>query len=128
MRVRKENVLLNLLLGAGVYLLDSLRNRLPDADELSDQARDRYGDLRDRAKDAYGTVTDRVARATDIIRGEDRHMLGSTAALLLGVGVGVCVGLLFAPARGDETRTNIKEKVRHSFSREKKPAAGTQGA
>jgi hypothetical protein len=50
MKVRKENVLLNLLLGAGVYLLESLRGRLPHTDELSDRARDRYGDLRNRLR------------------------------------------------------------------------------
>jgi gas vesicle protein len=47
--------------------------------------------------------------------------------VLLGLGVGVGVGLLFAPARGDETRSNIKEKVRDSFYREKTPATGTHG-
>lgn len=127
MRSRKENLLFNLLLGAGVYLLDSLRDRLPDADELRDQARDRYSDLRDRARNAYGSVSDRMGRAADVIRGEDNHVLDPTAALLLGVGVGVGVGLLFAPASGNETRSNIKEKMREGFSREKKPATGTYG-
>jgi gas vesicle protein len=32
-------------------------------------------------------------------------------ALLIGVGVGVGVGLLIAPASGEETRTDIANKI-----------------
>jgi hypothetical protein len=128
MRFRKENVLLDLLLGAGVFLLDSLRERIPDADDLSEQAKDRYSDLRHKAKDVYRTVDERVGRAAEVIRGEDHPILSAAGAMLLGVGVGVGVGLLLAPASGEETRSNIKEKVRDRFVREKERATGTFGA
>jgi len=128
MRLRKENVLLSLLLGTGVYLLDSLRDRLSEgADLVSDRARDRYDDLRHGARNAYDTVSDRMGRAADAIRGEDHHVLGTAGALLLGVGVGVGVGMLLAPASGEETRSSIKDRVRQRFARENEPATGTYG-
>jgi hypothetical protein len=101
MRLRKENILWNVLLGTGVYLIDSLRDRLSDSlDEVSD-----------RARDTYSEASRRVSRASDVIRGEDHHGLNTTAALLLGIGVGVGVGMLLAPASGEETRSNLSNKV-----------------
>jgi YtxH-like protein len=121
---RKDKVLLNILLGTGVYLLDTWRNRMGGTVE----------DLRSRAQDTYETAADRVSRASDVIRGEDSHVLGTAAAGLLGLGIGIGVGLLLAPASGEETRSNIADKVqdfggkvRDRFSREAE-ATGTYGA
>ena len=45
MRLRKENILWNVLLGTGVYLIDSFRDRLSNGfDDISDRARDTYGE------------------------------------------------------------------------------------
>jgi hypothetical protein len=101
MRLRKENILWNVLLGTGVYLIDSLRDRLAEGVE----------DVSDRARDTYSEASKRVSRASDVIRGEDHHHLSTAAALLIGVGVGVGVGMLLAPASGEETRSNISNKV-----------------
>lgn len=126
MRLRKENMLWNLLLGTGVFLLDSLRNRLSDGME----------EVGERARETYGEASRRVGRATNAIRGEDREGLGSVAALLIGVGVGVGVGMLLAPASGEETRSTISNKVqefgdrmRDKFSSERQSpsASGTYG-
>ena len=111
MGTREDRVLLNILLGTGVYLLDSWRNRMGGTVE----------DLRSRAQDTYETAADRVSRATDVIRGEDSRLMGTAAAALLGLGIGVglligvgggVVGLLLAPASGEETRNNIASKAR----------------
>jgi gas vesicle protein len=127
MRLRKESILMDVMLGAGLYLLDSLRDRLSDnVSDVRDRARDKYSDLRDRAQDTYETVSDRVGRASEVLRGEDHSVLGNAAALLLGVGVGVGVGILLAPASGEQTRSNIAEKVRDGFGRAKE-ATGTYG-
>ena len=99
---RKDKVLMNILLGTGVYLLDSWRNRMGGTVE----------DLRSRAQDTYETAADRVSRASDVIRGEDSHVLGTAAAALLGLGIGMGLGLLLAPASGEETRSNIASKAR----------------
>lgn len=101
MRLRKENILWNVLLGTGVYLIDSLRDRLSDS----------FDDVSDRARDTYSEASRRVSKASDVIRGEDHRALGTTAALLIGIGVGVGVGMLLAPASGEETRSNLSNKV-----------------
>jgi hypothetical protein len=71
-------VLLNLLLGTGVYLLDWMRNRMSGTS---------LDDLRARAHETYDTATDRASRATDVIRGTDHPIISSTVAALLGVGI-----------------------------------------
>jgi YtxH-like protein len=101
MRLRKENILWNVLLGTGVYLIDSLRDRLAEG----------FDDVGDRARDTYAKASRRVSRASDAIRGEDHHHVSTAAALLLGIGVGVGVGMLLAPASGEETRSTISNKV-----------------
>ena len=103
MSTRKEKVFLNLLLGTGIYLLDSMRGRMAGTVE----------DLRSRAQDTYETASDRVSRAADVIRGDDGSAaLGAAGAALLGLGVGVGIGLLLAPASGEETRNNLAQKAR----------------
>jgi hypothetical protein len=125
MKMRKEGILWNVLLGTGVYLLDSLRDRMTGvADDLSSAA-----------QDTYTEAARRVGRASDAIRGEDNDhsALTAAAALLIGVGVGVGVGMLLAPASGEETRGNLSNKVqdfsgrvRDKFSAQM-PATGTHG-
>jgi hypothetical protein len=98
---RKNKMLWNLLIGTGVYLLESLREKAGDS----------FDNISDRARDTYDEASRRAGRATEALRGEDSHYLGTTAALLIGVGVGVGVGLLLAPASGEETRGTITNKV-----------------
>ena len=125
MKFKKKELLLGVLLGAGLNLLKSLRDQLPD----------NLDDIKTRVRDTYGTASDRVSRASDVLRGEeDSHILGKVGALLIGVGVGVGVGLLIAPARGEATRANIAEKVsdfgdkvRERTARKPQGATGTYG-
>jgi YtxH-like protein len=104
MRIRNRKALLSMLMGTGLYLLDPLRNRIAD----------RLDDLADRAQDTYDTASDRLGRATRVVRGDDHRFISSTGAMLLGMGIGVGLGLLFAPASGQETRSNLSNKV-HDF-------------
>jgi len=121
MRLRKENILANVLLGTGVYLLDSLRDRIADSvSDISDQARS-------RAHDFIDTAQERASRASDVIRGREHRGLSTAAAILIGVGIGVGVGMLLAPASGEETRENLADRARDRFSREKEPSTGTYG-
>jgi hypothetical protein len=115
---RKDKVLMNILLGTGVYLLDSWRNRMGGTVE----------DFKSRAQDTYETAADRVSRATDVIRGEDGgSVLGTAAAALLGLGIGIGVGLLLAPASGEETRNNLASKARDIRDRVSSRAAAATG-
>jgi YtxH-like protein len=102
MGFRKREPLVSFLIDAGLNLLDSLRDRLPD----------NVDDIKDRVRDTYGVASGRVSRATDALRGEeDSQMLGKAIALAIGVGIGVGIGLLIAPASGEETRSDIADKV-----------------
>jgi hypothetical protein len=123
MKLRNKS-LFNALLGAGLYLLDPVRDRLAESIE----------DFTDRAQDTYESATERMDRASRVIRGDDSHFMGTATALLIGVGLGVSVGMLFAPASGEETRNNLADKVqdfgdkvRNRFSSEPQPASGTYG-
>jgi hypothetical protein len=124
MKMRKENLLMNMLLGTGVYLLDSLRDRLGN----------QVDDISEKARDTYDTASSRVSRATDALRGNDHHLVGAATAALLGLGIGVGIGMLIAPASGDQTRNNLADKVqdlggkvRNRFSSEPQGASGTYG-
>lgn len=129
MRTRNKT-LATVLLSAGAYLLESMRERM--ADSASDWS-DRAHDLRDRARDTYATASDRAYRASAALRGEDSHIFGNAAALLVGVGIGVGVGMLLAPASGEETRANIAGKVQdfgdkvRTRARDVENATGTYG-
>jgi hypothetical protein len=125
MRFKKKELLLSLLLGTGLHLLNSLRERLPD----------NVDDIKDRLRDTYDTASDRVSRATNALRGErDSQILGKVGALLIGVGVGVGIGMLIAPASGEETRADISDKVsdfgdkvRERPGKKAQSATGTHG-
>ena len=125
MKFKKKEPLLGVLLGTGLNLLDSLRERLPD----------NFDDVKGRVRDTYGTASRRVSRASYALRGEeDSHILGNVGALLMGVGVGVGVGLLVAPARGEKTRaglaekvSELSEKVRQRTAKKPQNATGTYG-
>src|SRR6266446_8449898 len=113
-RFRKREPLFSVVLDAGLHLLDSLRDRLPD----------NVDDLKERVGDTYDTASDRVSRATAALRGEeDSQMLGKGIALLIGVGIGVGIGILIAPASGEETRDDIANKV-SEFSDKVRERAG----
>jgi hypothetical protein len=123
MKFKKRESLLGVLLSTGLYLLDNLRERLPD----------NMDDIKGRARETYETASDRLGRVANALAGkEDSQMLEKVGALLIGVGIGVGVGLLIAPASGEETRADIANKV-SAFGergRDRKPpqgATGTQG-
>jgi hypothetical protein len=102
MRFGKRQPLLNVLLGTGLHLLESLRERLPDD----------VDDFKNRVRDTYDTASRRVGRATGALRGEeDSQLLGKAVALLIGVGIGVGIGVLIAPASGEETLEEISDEV-----------------
>ncbi len=125
MKSRKQEPLLSLLLDGGLYLLDSLRKRLPD----------NMDDIKSRVRDTYDTASDRVSRATSVLRGEeDSHILGRVTFLLIGVGIGIGIGVLIAPASGEETRaevtdklSDVSDKIRERTRKKAQGVSGTYG-
>ena len=120
----KKRELFGVLLGTGLYLLDNLGERLPDNVE----------NIKGGARERYETASERLGRAADALRGKEHsQILGKVGALLIGAAIGAGVGLLIAPASGEETRADIANKVsdlgKKVPGRERKPqsASGTHG-
>src|SRR5207245_9478975 len=99
MRRRKQNILLNLFLGTGAYLLYSKRHQLGD-----------IGDLRDRARESYETASRRIGRASDAFRGKDHAIVRTATASLMGVGVGVGAGTQLLSSMRQRMGANVADK------------------
>ena len=76
-------------LKTGLYLL-----------EQSDKA---TAEMRERVSNQVEDVIDRTREAIS----PEGHMLRNVLSLAAGVGVGVAIGMLFAPAKGEELRNSI---------------------
>ena len=74
-------------------------------------------------------------RAGRAIRRQKDQTVRNAISFAAGIGLGIGVGMLFAPSKGEETRSSIAgkvqdfgDKVKERFSPEvKKPATGTEG-
>jgi hypothetical protein len=126
---RKLNRMLRLLFSAGLVLT------APEGREkVRDGLSDRFDDISERASKGYDEVVDRLDRASRAIRGEGGSGAANVLGFLAGIGVGVGLGVLFAPASGEETRAGLKDKVqdvqmraRNAVSSELRRATGTEG-
>ncbi|MFZ3262977.1 MAG: YtxH domain-containing protein [Terriglobales bacterium] len=125
------NNFLKLLLGTGLYLLEQSDQ---STRKIRDRAAGNLSDLRDFAQDKYETATDRVSKASKAIRGDDNQIVGNALSLAAGVGIGLALGVIFAPASGEQTRSVIADKVhvfggrvRQQFSSADLDATGTNG-
>jgi len=121
---------LKMLLGTSLYLLEQADR----TNNMRDRAARKIDDLRDVVQNKYEEAAERVARASRAIRGEDNHALGKAMRLVAGIGVGISVGLLFAPASGQDTRSAIAgsvqqfgDKVRKRISSDRARAAAAAG-
>jgi hypothetical protein len=111
------NNLIKSILKTAVYFLEQsdrfagdVRDRFADG---IDSASDRVSDLRDRAQDLYG--------------GED-HTMRNVLTFAAGVGIGVGAAILFAPASGEEIRSQIGEKVQDIGDRVRERFSGEKTA
>ena len=100
MKFKQKELLLGVLVGSVLHLLGNLRERLPD----------NIDDIKGLARETYDTASNRLGRASNVLRGkEESRIFSKVGALLIGVGVGV--GLLIAPASGEEMRSGLTDKV-----------------
>jgi gas vesicle protein len=99
---------------------------------LNDQLKERASDLRDNFNDRYQDTADRIHDAGSALRGEN-NWVAPVASFVGGVGVGIAVGMLFAPVSGEEARAVIRDRARDVGSRVNEmtgsrfQATGTQG-
>jgi gas vesicle protein len=80
-----------------------------------------WADVRDRLQDSAETARDEVRRkydeGADRLQAANRALQGRnqwvapTLSFLGGVGLGVGVGILFAPVSGEEARTALRDRV-----------------
>ena len=125
------NQVLKLLFRAGLYLLDSDR-----VDAIRDQVSDRVDDIGEKTRRTYDAASKHVNRMARVVgRGREDHTLGNTLAFIAGIGTGIAVGMLFAPASGEETRSsladtaqNMGNKMRDRFSSGQDVNTGTYGS
>jgi hypothetical protein len=118
-----------------------LRSVLKTAVDLLEQSERVSGKMRDRVHEGVGRAGGRMSelrhQARDVYGHED-HTVRNVVSLVAGVGVGIGLAILFAPASGEQVRNSITERVqavgdrvREGISSKRKvaPAAtGTQGS
>ncbi len=86
---------------------DTFRDNFGD---VSEHVTDKYSDVKNRVSDQYENVMDRLESMTD--RFQPRNQWPArVGGFLMGAGIGVGLGILFAPAPGTETRDTVSEKV-----------------
>jgi hypothetical protein len=81
------------------------------SENVRDGVSDRFGDVRSRAGDTYDTVSERVSKAARALRGQNGHAARSAMMFAGGLGAGLALGVIFAPASGEETRRAIAERL-----------------
>lgn len=116
--------------GTGLYLLEHSGETKRKVRQFLD---DQMDDLRDRAKDTYESAADRAANLSKGFQGDASNGSGwHVLRFMVGLGIGVGIGCLMAPASGEDTRAKLTEKaqefgdnVRTRFGRADLRATGT---
>ncbi|MFZ0804814.1 MAG: YtxH domain-containing protein [Candidatus Sulfotelmatobacter sp.] len=79
-------------------------------ESVGEKLRDRASDVSDEARQRYEDTSDRLSDARDALRGR-RDWITPTVNFLGGIGIGVALGMLFAPVSGEEARSALRNKV-----------------
>jgi hypothetical protein len=91
-----------------------LRSVLKTAVDLLEQSERVSGRMRDGVNEgidrAGGRLSDLRHQAMDLYGHED-HTVRNVVSLVAGVGVGIGLAILFAPASGEQVRNSITERV-----------------
>jgi gas vesicle protein len=78
--------------------------------DVRDRLQDSAEDARDEIRRRYDEGADRLQEANRALHGRN-HWVAPTLNFLGGVGLGVGLGILFAPVSGEEARTALRDKV-----------------
>lgn len=77
---------------------------------LNDQLRDRADDVSEVVREKYETASDRLSDMSSALRG-DSQWVAPTLSFIGGIGVGIGLGILFAPMSGEEARSAIRDRA-----------------
>jgi gas vesicle protein len=77
---------------------------------VQDEIKERASDIGGAVRRKYEQTTDHFAAARGELR-RNSDWVARTTSLLAGVGAGIAVAMLFAPASGEETRARLRNKV-----------------
>lgn len=92
---------------------------------MTEDFKDYADTVADRMRQGYEDAPDRAARAGVKIE-EGPNWVARGASFLGGIGLGLGVGLLFAPSSGEETRGVIRDKAVDLKNQVVDMAAGTE--
>jgi gas vesicle protein len=77
---------------------------------VSERLRERVDDVGDDLREQYEEKAERLHEARQALQGR-QHWVAPTINFLGGIGLGIGLGLLFAPVSGEEARTALRDKV-----------------
>ena len=101
------NKLVRSALKTALYLMELSDQASTD---VRDRVSDQVDDARDRAQRTYGVVSERVGNAARALRGENNGLARNALVFAGGVGAGLALGVIFAPASGQDTRQAIAQR------------------
>ena len=105
----------NLLLGATLYVIDSVGRHLAENIKRTRlKPQDKSVDPRAGTSGVHWEASERFERGNTILA-NNRRFLDTVGAAIMGIGVGVVIGVILAPGSGEETGRNIEERVRSRF-------------
>ncbi len=81
---------------------------------LLEQSEKKTSGIREQVKDKVEDITD---RARQVFPGEEDHTLRNAMSIAAGIGLGVALGMLFAPASGEQMRRSIMDKAQETGAR-----------
>jgi gas vesicle protein len=116
------NDLIRSILKTAVYFLDQTNSFASDA-------RDRFTDTASRAADRVSSRVSDLRDQVDDLYSNDDNTMRNVLTFVAGVGVGIGAAMLFAPASGEEIRSQIGDKVQDIGDRvrERFSRTGTEG-
>ncbi len=104
----KMKDILKVALGTGLFVLDQ-------SDRAKKSVRERVSegvdDLRDLAREKYQRASNTFEKAATVLRRDDNRGVWNMLRFAAGLGVGVAIGLLVAPANGEDTRARLADKA-----------------
>ncbi len=93
-------------LRTALYLMDLSEQASANVRE---RVSDQLDDVKAEARRTYAAAADRVGETARALRGEN-HVVRNSLVFAGGVGAGLALGVMFAPARGEETRQAIAQR------------------